>query len=60
MIPRSRELDEKYLDSFTNQNFKYAYFLKTKFKVINFKLNYRNHRKLPLLMARLAILEDLI
>lgn len=42
----SRELDEKYLDTFTNDNFKYAYFFKTKLKLINLKLNYRNHRKI--------------
>lgn len=50
----SRELDEKYLDSFTNQNFKYAYFFKTKFKVINFKLNYRNHRKLAIIDGQIG------
>lgn len=45
----SRELSEDYLNSFTTPNFNYAYFFKTKFKFINFKLNYRNHRKLAII-----------
>lgn len=50
----SRELDEKYLSNFKNDNFKYAYFFKSRFKFINFKLNYRNHRKLAIIDGQIG------
>lgn len=52
----SRGLDEKYLDTFTNDNFKYAYFFKAKFKLINFKMNYRNHRKIAVIDGQIGYL----
>ncbi len=52
----SRELDEKYLDTFVNENFKYAYFFKAKFKMLNLKLNYRNHRKIAVIDGQIGYL----
>lgn len=45
----SRQLNEAFLADYTNEFFQYAFFFKARFKILNFKLNYRNHRKLVII-----------
>ncbi len=45
----SRQLDDDFLFAYASDTFKYAFFFKSRFKVFNFKLNYRNHRKLVII-----------
>lgn len=50
----SREIWERNLRKFKEAGGKYAFFFNTKTRVINLKLNYRNHRKLTVIDGRIG------
>lgn len=50
----SREIWEKDLDKFKKAGGKYAFFFKNRFRVINLKLNYRNHRKIVVVDGKIG------
>ena len=49
-----RQISEKALSDFKNAGGKYAFFFPPKFKYLNMKLNYRNHRKIVVIDGELG------
>lgn len=52
----SRQISERHLINFKNAGGKYAFFFPPKFKYLNLKLNYRNHRKLVIIDGKIGYL----
>lgn len=52
----SMEITNYTLNKYKSENLKYAFFFDSKFKKINFKTNYRNHRKLVIIDGKTAFL----
>ena len=52
----SRHLENGHLTKYAHENFKYAFFFSSRLKFLNFKANYRNHRKIAVIDGQIAYL----
>lgn len=50
----SRQFNNAFLSEYESEFFKYAFFFESRFSIFNFKLNYRNHRKLVIIDGQIG------